>query len=154
MRCAASAAACNTLYLMCLGHELQQNLIADWDAWFGHDVFGHHVLVRCACSTCLSCFCVSRATTTRLMNTGLRIRDACPLQSWRTFQFHLRVLCFSHGIWMWFLFQEHFIHSCFVYQPQQLRGLPPRVHALFLHIFTCTQEPMLCVGAVAPQAPK
>ncbi len=49
------------------------------------------VYVRVRACVC-ACMCVH---IHRLMNTGLRIRDACPLQSWRIFPFldDLHIVC-------------------------------------------------------------
>ena len=87
-----------------------------------------HVYVRvCACMcvyvhVCVyvrvcACMCVY---IHRLMNTGLRIRDACPLQSWRIFPFHddLHIVCRNCcgvGLVSFFLCANHprFVRLCF-----------------------------------------
>ncbi len=38
-------------------------------------------------------FIVLASVIDRLMNTGLRIRDACPLQFWRTFNYAFSMFC-------------------------------------------------------------
>ena len=67
----------------------------------------------CVCA----CMCVY---IHRLMNTGLRIRDACPLQSWRIFPFHddLHIACRNCcgvGLVSFFLCAHYprFVRLCF-----------------------------------------
>ena len=81
-----------------------------------------HVVVcsrsrNCKRACVCACMCVY---IHRLMNTGLRIRDACPLQSWRIFPFHddLHIVCRNCcgvGLVSFFLCAHHprFVRLCF-----------------------------------------